>query len=462
MIQMLGLTVPASILAGATTAHLALLLLRRHRNPRGARHEALLLPGAALTAAPWLFSSVLGVGVGLTLHLAWVLACELLVVGGDQTGAAPAAGARPPARRDGLPAAGPQPSPAAARPVADGFVRTPVLAVVPETPDIVTVRMARPEGFHFSAGQFLTMRIQVDGKAVVRCYSVSSAPEATGYLEISVKRQGLVSGWIHSSVRPGSTLSIRAPAGGFVYPSDDDRPIVLLAGGVGITPLVSMLRHAVASEPERRVTLLYSVTSHHDVAFRGELRWIADRFPQVKLVVTMTRGPHHPEFLSGRIDRRMIAGQIEDLDHSLFMICGPGPMIEAMRATLSELGVDSGRIRSEAFEAAIAASAAPAASVTPPREAPGGPGPVDAGTGSSSRLRLVSSGRTVEVPDGRTLLEACEDAGVELPSACRAGVCGTCRLRLVDGRVDCPAGVDADGSILPCVSTALGDCAIEA
>ena len=120
-------------------------------------------------------------------------------------------------------------------------VKTPVLAVADETPDIKTFRMARPEGWDFTAGQFLTVCIQADGKSVKRAYSISSAPHASGYFEISVKRQGLVSGMLHATVRPGTVLTIRRPAGQFVYPIGDERPIVLLAGGVGITPLMSGL-----------------------------------------------------------------------------------------------------------------------------------------------------------------------------------------------------------------------------
>jgi ferredoxin-NADP reductase len=119
--------------------------------------------------------------------------------------------------------------------------------------------MARPDGFSFKAGQFLSVRFSIDGKAVSRCYSVSSAPESTGYLEISVTRQGLVSGMLHATVRPGSLLDVIHPAGAFVYPADDHRPITLIAGGVGITPLMSMLRHAVQADPTRPMTLLYSV-----------------------------------------------------------------------------------------------------------------------------------------------------------------------------------------------------------
>ena len=146
-----------------------------------------------------------------------------------------------------------------------------MLAVLEESPTIRTFRLARPAPFTFDAGQFLTVRVQVDGQAHVRCYSISSAPEATGYLEISVKRQGLVSGMLHATLRPGSSLLVKPPAGRFTYPAGDDRPVALVAGGVGITPLISMLRHGVAADPGRPITLLYSARGRRELVFWDEL-----------------------------------------------------------------------------------------------------------------------------------------------------------------------------------------------
>ena len=174
-----------------------------------------------------------------------------------------------------------------------------VLSVFDETPVIKTIRVARPEGFEFEAGQFVTVRIRVDGKEYARCYSISSAPCVRGYLEFSVRRQGLVSNALHATVRPGASLFVKAPAGAFRYPAGDDRPIVLLAGGIGITPLISMLRHAVATEPTRPVTLLYSARTEADFAFRDELVTAARRHPQVRVYFAVSGGSCRPVALSG-------------------------------------------------------------------------------------------------------------------------------------------------------------------
>jgi ferredoxin-NADP reductase len=391
--------------------------------------------------------------LGLLLHLGWFASCERWLPE-SATSSPPSAKSPSPAARSTAKTSSPKKTSAPA----GGFVQVPVIGAFAETEDITTFRMARPEGFAFSAGQFTSVKINIDGHPVVRCYTISSAPEAAGYFEISVKRQGLMSGTLHASIRPGSMVSVMPPAGGFSYPSGDDRPLALLAGGVGITPMMSMLRHAVAADPTRRVTLLYSVHTHHDVAFGDELRFIASRHPQVKIVKTTTRGPHTTDCLSGRIDGRMVTEQIEDVANTVFMICGPTPMLECMETTLADLGVPDGQIRSEAFEAAVAS--------TIPSKDPVETDAPDTTVGGF-RLHLAASDTTIEISDQNTLLAACDAAGVEIPSACRAGVCGTCKARLIEGQVRCDSDLleqdeRDDGYILPCVAWPESDCVMEA
>jgi len=446
---MLTTPVPTSMLAVVTTIHVAILLLFAHRHAPTMRHALLLLPSAAFSTTPWILPTPPGITIGLILNFAWYVACQRQLSESSAT-------AQPTAAQKAAPQPAPKPAPAAAP---RGFVQVPVINVIRETEDIATFRMVRPDGFEFKPGQFLTVRVNVDGKPVARCYTISSPPEATGYLEISVKRQGLLSGTLHSTVRPGSMIAINAAAGGFTYPAGDDRSVVLIAGGVGITPMTCMLRHAVQADPTRPVTLLYSVHTNRDVAFREELRLLGARNPQVKLVVTTTRGPHETEFFSGRIDRRMIQDHVDDPANTIFMICGPAPMIDAMKSALAELGVPAAQIRSEAFEAAVASASA--------TDAPSKVSAVVAPAASGFQLQLVDSGTTLTASPGSTILETCEEAGVALPVVCRAGVCGSCRTRLADGRVRCEselldANDRADGYILPCVSWPEEDCALEA
>ena len=459
MMEILSIETSTSFLAVVTTFHVALLLLRLYRNPAGRRHGPLLVPSAVLAVTPWLFPIVGGIAAGIAAHLAWFVACERLVPRPPAPAPAPVEPRPIPLPRLAV-ASQPAPKPA-------GWVKTPVIAVFRETPDITTFRMVRPDGFSFKAGQFLSVRFSIDGKAVTRCYSVSSAPESTGYLEISVKRQGLVSGMLHSTVRPGSLLDVMNPAGAFIYPADDHRPVTLIAGGVGITPLMSMLRHAVQADPTRPVTLLYSVRTQRDIAFRDELAWLARRYAQAKIVIATAEEPATAECLSGMINRELLTSQVEDPKHNIFLLCGPPPMIEAMKRILAELGVPPNQIRFEEFAAAVAFASARAAGEAPTVEVEAPVEPAAAAAAGGFRLRLVVSNQSIAAPGSRTLLETCEAAGVPLPSACRAGVCGACRSRIVDGQVRCESDLldpaeRAEGYILPCVSWPTSDCAMEA
>src|SRR5882762_7819834 len=215
--------------------------------------------------------------------------------------------------RPGAPRAAAPPVAAQAAPRPPAFVQVPILAVFDETRDIRTFRMARPDGFEFKAGQFLAVRVRADGQEHVRCYSVSSAPGSRGHLEISVKRLGVVSGTLHATLRPGSMLSVKAPVGAFTYPAGEDRPIVLIGGGVGITPLMSMLRHAIDEEPTRPVTLFYSVRTQEDIAFVEELRLLDRRHPQFRAVFAITEGDVPPDCYSCRINEELLLQMAPDI-----------------------------------------------------------------------------------------------------------------------------------------------------
>ena len=408
-----------------------------------------------LAGLPWLFPSPAGLIAGLVVHALWFAVCERLAP-------PPRAAASPtrPARAPSTATAPSAPQPAAPRPPArpQGFVQTPVLAVFDECPDIRTFRFARPDGFTFTAGQFVTIRVRVDGRDVVRCYSISSALQVQGYLEISMKRQGLVSGTLHSTLRPGSMVSLRAPAGAFTYPAGDDRPLLLLAGGVGITPLLSMLRYAVTAEPSRPVALLYSARSEDALAFRSELRQISQRHPMAHIVMVATDHVKSPDVYPGRIDEKLLRATVPNFADAVAMLCGPQPMIDAMRQLLLSLGMPADLVRSELFEAAIAAAG---------HRAPEVPDAAPAAAAAAHKMTCARAGKAVKVAPGQTVLEAAEAAGVAIDSLCRAGVCGTCRTRVVEGRVDCESTVldsrDRDeGFVLACISHPQGDCTVEA
>ena len=444
------------ILAFVTTIHLALVVLRAHRSPAAA-YSFVTFVSVLFAGSPWLISSLLGLVIGFVVHVGWFAACEQLLPAPaaktPKPAAAPASAAAP--RPGGMAQMARKPVEPARR--THEFVKTPVLAVFDETPDVRTFRMARPEGFEFKAGQFLTIRVRADGKEHVRCYSISSPPGAQGHLEITVKRIGLVSGALHATVRPGATLSVRPPGGAFFYPAGEDRPIVLIAGGVGITPLMSMLRHAIDAEPTRPVTLFYAVRTVEDVAFCDEIQMLARRHRQFRAFVAISDGPAGPEFFPGRINEELLTTGAPDIVHAICLLCGPPPMLDATTALLAKMGVPKPQISFEIFQAAVAASA-------------GGPPPVEASPAQEAvahGLRFERSGSATTVDANQTMLEAAEACGVAIPSLCRAGVCGTCRTQVLSGDVQCASQMldeqdRQDGFVLACVTKIKSDCTIDA
>ncbi|MFN7915653.1 MAG: 2Fe-2S iron-sulfur cluster-binding protein [Vicinamibacterales bacterium] len=400
-----------------------------------------------------------GLAAGFVAHVLWFIACERLLA---PAAAPPQASSAPLAARKATLAARPAAkgiAQAARQAQPKGFVNTPVMAVFDETPDIRTFRLARPDGFTFTAGQFLTVRLQAAGKEQVRCYSISSSPGSLGYLEISVKRIGLVSSALHATLRPGSLLMVRPPAGSFHYPQDDQRGLVLLAGGVGITPLMSMLRHAVESDTHRPVTLFYSVRRVEDIAFNDELTVLARRNEHVRIFIAVSEGAPGDGHFPGHISESLVTTMAPDVTHSVCMICGPQPMMDAMTAMLTSIGVPKAQIRFEVFQAAIAASSRV-----------GTPAPTPAGGAADDDLHDITferSGQQTRVSGSQTLLEAAEDCGAEIPSLCRAGVCGTCRTLVISGDTTCSSTILNDddraaGYVLACVTQVASACKVDA
>jgi ferredoxin-NADP reductase len=416
----------SSLLAFVTTLHCALLVLRRHRSPAS---PLLLLPSLALTASPWILSTPAWLLACLGTHLLWFLACERFAQARTQS-----------PTRSRIAA-----DPAPKQPARAAFVPLRVLAVIEETAEIRTFRFERPPGFTFQPGQFAMVRVPVSGKDQVRCYSICSSPDSD-YLEISVRRQGAVSAALHAAVTPGGNLYVRGPGGPFVH-QKGARPLVLLAGGIGITPLRSMLLHTLAHEPQRDVTLLLSARTFDAVPFHDELRALARRHPQFRLAVTLSRDEARAGCESGRIDRALLEQFVTAPAASVFMLCGPGPMIEEMRELLGACGVPPAHVHYEKFEAAVAGAAS-------------------AGSSERFRMTLEPSGRAFQLSAGQTILDAAEGAGIAIPSMCRAGACGTCRTRVVDGHVEgdteaLDPAERAAGWVLACVSRPTGPCRLE-
>jgi len=342
-----------------------------------------------------------------------------------------------------------------------------IARIFDETHNVKTFRMVNPDGgplpFEHVAGQYLNISTMIDGKRVGRSYTIASPPTRTAYVEISVKRDGLFSKHLHDNVREGDRVKIGAPAGKFFFSGLEAERIVLVAGGVGITPMMSVIRSLTDRCWLGEMYLLFSVRKLEDIIFERELAALQQRFPNVKVKITLTEDPGAAwTGARGRITKQLITEHVPDLARCIVMLCGPTGMMQAARALFVELGVPDADVREEAFVSpAMPSQAATAPSTLMPPE------PAEASDGIPN-VNFQKTGKVAELPSDLTVLEVAEDCGVAIPFECRSGICGQCKTRLVAGRVvmdvqDALTPADrSKGLILACQARAARDVTVDA
>ncbi|HET7504703.1 MAG TPA: ferric reductase-like transmembrane domain-containing protein [Kofleriaceae bacterium] len=355
-----------------------------------------------------------------------------------------------------------------------------VARIFEETPDVKTFRLVARGGgplpFDHVAGQYLNLALTIDGKRVNRSYTIASSPTRTDYCEISVKRApaGTASRHLHATLREGSALKVSAPAGRFVFDPGKATRCVLIAGGVGITPMMSTVRSLTDRCWSGSIYLLFSVRRLTDIVFREELDYLSARFPNLHVLVTLTGEPDAAwQGERGQITRAMVARFVPDLRRGPILVCGPDPMMAAMRRLLvDEIGIPAPEVLEEAFVSPPAASERDPGAATPgeaPASAGADPGPVlAASAGEAASVTFQRAGKSAELSPELTVLEAAEDAGVAIPFECRSGICGQCKTRLISGTVtmevqDALTAIDRSRRlILACQARAVGDVVVDA
>ncbi len=311
----------------------------------------------------------------------------------------------------------------------------------------------------FKAGQFITLSLQTRdtnnrAKTITRCYSLSDKPGSQNY-RISVKRvpapanqpgmsPGRASNHLHDHVVAGDIVAIRAPSGQFHIGAGSDEPAVLIAGGIGITPLLSMLLWCLEHQPTRTVHLYHGVRNSHEQPFKTLLESLAKQHAGLHVDIVYStplpddeKGKDYQH--AGHVDVDLLRRTLPHGQHQ-FYICGPAPMMEALVPGLAEWGVLPSNIHYEAFGPA----SIHATPITP-----------EAALATPVEVTFQKTGRTLAW-DGRdeNLLEFAERNGIPVDAGCRAGSCGSCQTRLVSGTVkyrDKPEFEVAPGHCLLCV-----------
>jgi ring-1,2-phenylacetyl-CoA epoxidase subunit PaaE len=328
--------------------------------------------------------------------------------------------------------------------------RLVVREVVRETPDAVTLWLEDPSAapIPFAAGQFFTLMVPVGGETLRRAYSASSSPRAPLRVGLTIKRVagGRASTHLVETARAGDEIEALGPSGSFTLAPGAAAPLVLVAGGSGITPLVSILREVLETEPARKVALVYANRRPEDVIFARTLSGFAAAHP--------ARFSLHSLF-GATLDAASFAAALgavpfaSDAEH---YVCGPEAMMHVVREVLAARGTRPEKIHEERF-------VSPQARAARPTRARGA---------AHVTVRLGGKDHDVEVPPGRTLLEAGLAANVPMAFSCALGGCGACRVKVKAGTVemDEPTCLTDDeraqGYVLACVGTPSDGAIVEA
>lgn len=329
-----------------------------------------------------------------------------------------------------------------------------------ETHDVKTFTFVCKERryFSFTAGQYFTFEVEAGGGVERRCYSVSSSPLRPRSISITVKRVdgGLVSNWLHDNLAPGMEIQAQGPVGNFTIPSQDENKYLFLSGGSGITPLMSILRAYDDAHLYPDIVFLHAGRTSQDFIFHDELEFRARTMRNFRLILLPEKIGGKQGFVGtvGRISKEYFSAAVPDLLERFTMCCGPAPFMAAARGIMRELGADPARYLEESFD--------PVAD-----EGKQAPERVSESVAPKFKVTFARQAKAIEVCATQSILSAAKKSGVRIPSSCASGLCGTCKTKLVSGKVDMQHGggirqreIDA-GMFLPCCSKPLTDLVVD-
>ena len=346
------------------------------------------------------------------------------------------------------------------------FHKLTVAEVVDETAEARSIRFAVPEElretFKFRPGQHLTLKAEIGGEELRRNYSLCVAPQ-DGAVMVTVKRiaGGAFSNWANDNLRPGMAIEVMAPHGSFTWAFSEGAAnhYAGFAGGSGITPVMSLLKTALLTEPESRFTLFYGNRDSNSIIFLEALAQLKNRFmDRLEVHHFLAEEAEEFELFNGMLDRakcdEVLSTLIDPAEISAFFICGPGPMMDAAEEALLARGVAKDLIHLERFTADRPPEALQAQLAELSRDAAG------------VTMLVTLDGRKRKVgfdAAAGNILDSARAAGLPAPFACKAGVCATCRAKVVSGEVEMAARYGltdeeiAAGYVLTCQSVPKGD-----
>jgi ferredoxin-NADP reductase len=340
--------------------------------------------------------------------------------------------------------------------------------VIQETWDVRTFcfMAAQPVLFFFKPGQFVTLELEIDEQPVMRSYTISSSPSVPYSFSISVKRMpgGKVSNWLHDNLQEGQELAVHGPVGLFNaidFPADK---VLLLSGGVGITPVMSMARWFYDTNANVDMVFVHSARTPKDVIFHRELEHMAARISNFSLHIICEKHGLGEAWAGyrGYLNQKMLELMTPDFMEREIFCCGPTPYMNAVKHLLESNGFDMQHYHEESFgatppevRAEVKELAAEAAEAEPVPVA------------DQHQVAFVATGKSIRVDPGETVHAAAAKLGLHIPKACGMGICGTCKVMKTAGEVSMEhnGGITdedvAEGYILSCCSVPQGDVVID-
>ena len=342
-----------------------------------------------------------------------------------------------------------------------------------ETPQVKTFRLTDPEGgkipFNYLPGQFITVTVIPNGVPVKRSYTIASSPTHRDYCEITVKHEekGTVSHYMHTQVHEGELMQFTAPSGKFTFTEKHADSAVFIAGGVGVTPMMSAIRYLTDRSWKGDIYFFFTCKSEDNIIFREEIEYLQKRYPNLHVCIILEEPGSNPEagFVTGRITKEIINDRVPEIVSRMIHVCGPPPMMNAVKSMLDELKVPKENVMVEVFAGPPPKTAPPATeeagdkSVKPsePQEA-----------GKTGVVTFSKSNKTAVLTPDKSVLEASEEVGVNIEYSCRVGTCGICKVKLISGKVtmaveDSLTDEDkAQNIILACQAKATEDVSVDA
>ncbi|TPW30236.1 hybrid-cluster NAD(P)-dependent oxidoreductase [Pararhizobium mangrovi] len=335
------------------------------------------------------------------------------------------------------------------------------VSTLPEAPDVVTFTFQAPSGalFYYQPGQFLTLELPLPDGVIYRTYTISSSPSRPMSLSITVKAQNASIGtrWMLNNLQAGMRLRAIGPSGSFSYLNYPARKHLFISAGSGITPMMSMATNMYDSGRDPDIVFINCARRPSEIIFRDRLEHMASRSTGIELAWVVEGTDRYRPWAGFKgMFNQLILGIVaaDYLEREVFC-CGPEPFMQTVREALVGLGFDMDHYHQESFSAPLPETGVVPEGVTLDEE-------------GKAEIEFATSGISTECHETETLLGAARAAGLVIPSGCTFGVCGTCKIRKLEGQVHMVhnGGITDDdieaGYVLACCSNPIGKVRIEA